>query len=804
MRTQFLFCFILFASFQLQAQFSEETVLWDNPVSHRADLVLIADFNGDEQPDYVYRSLQIAADFVLLSSPAGLARPVLLDPSYSIKDAVVADYEQDGDLDMLVVGNGLIYIFTNDGEGNFSLEFHLIPVSEAGLYDMDGDGHLDLIGGGNHYSWQRNLGNFSGFQEMIHGHSQHYNEVLLEADFNRDGHKDLLFLDKGGFTATITVLYRNAMDPIEWTYLGQVKRFFNQADPREGLHMVDFDLDGDTDLIVQSKEESNLLTINIIEQVEAGWAEIVKLGEFQQGYTGLNAPQIAIADVNADGLPDIVTNSRLEESMRAWINESDESGIRIAEGEVITKQLSRQHIDLHRNYFDQQNRLLLTCDGPMTHQYEFEAGALSFAGSVIEKPVGSIVNLNLLDANKDQQLDFFVQGANSNRTYLIESDAAVGYTPPSLFADIPTTMTHVADLNNDDTADLIVKDDNANVFVIEGPDYTNPNSGNFVFKDLSNSYFLNVENLDFNVDGNNDLRFGSYLILGSESGVYPSRWLSAAPGQACQGAPVEAFDMNGDLLPDLLFHCMNNSAVYFFRQGAEEELQARNVRQKQGSSQKVVAGHFNQDLLADLLIFQNGNSNLYILLQDEEDFFVSDSIAIGGSSNQFLIDYKSAHLNSDGLSDLVLSSRNTDTGQWQLCYYLNTGAGRFDEGTVLRESSERTRIICADLDQNGLDDIIYLDASGRYLSYFLNLGDAIVTQHNGSVIVHPNPASERINLPLTSSNFPMQYQIFDLSGRELSWGSCRSSIDVSGLSQGFYLLRYSGEGKVYHAKFVKQ
>ncbi|MGJ8671815.1 FG-GAP repeat domain-containing protein [Rubritalea sp.] len=76
----------------------------------------------------------------------------------------MADFDQDGDLDVASCGFGSEWVrwYENDGKGNFSI--HTIDESQQSYdlrsVDMDGDGDLDLLNAGrasNNVVWYENL-----------------------------------------------------------------------------------------------------------------------------------------------------------------------------------------------------------------------------------------------------------------------------------------------------------------------------------------------------------------------------------------------------------------------------------------------------------------------------------------------------------------------------------------------------------------------------------------------------------------------------------------------------------------------
>jgi len=169
----------------------------------------IGDFNGDGYPDFIYTGATgeggretgyFQADgeggFIQVSTElTPLARASL--------DA--ADYDNDGDLDLVFSGRpgsseGLTYLALNDGEGNFTEVDAGLPQlhsSTVAWGDLNGDGNLDLLLGGEDYDNESNefyvlhnnsTGSNNSPGEPISGFSSTVteNSVLLEWGIGAD------------------------------------------------------------------------------------------------------------------------------------------------------------------------------------------------------------------------------------------------------------------------------------------------------------------------------------------------------------------------------------------------------------------------------------------------------------------------------------------------------------------------------------------------------------------------------------------------------------------------------------------
>jgi VCBS repeat-containing protein len=135
-------------------------------------------------------------------------------------DARWGDYDGDGDLDIVLVGlssqgpKGLVY--RNDG-GNFvQVDIGLIPVSGSAVAwgDADGDGDLDILAAGSTSSLRRSrvyINDNGSFRQTQAGLPDVADAAVAWGDYDGDGDLDILLSGWTGSTR-ITRVYRN--DPV--------------------------------------------------------------------------------------------------------------------------------------------------------------------------------------------------------------------------------------------------------------------------------------------------------------------------------------------------------------------------------------------------------------------------------------------------------------------------------------------------------------------------------------------------------------------------------------------------------------
>jgi hypothetical protein len=98
--------------------------------------------------------------------------------------------------------------------------------------------------------------------------------------------------------------------------------------------------------------------------------------------------------------------------------------------------------------------------------------------------------------------------------------------------------------------------------------------------------------------------------------------------------------------------------------------------------------------------------------------------------------------------------------------------------------------------------------SGTYIVDNITLGATVLSIKNNSVLdfsMYPNPTSNMLNI--SAKETIQDTQIFNVLGKNVmsvKVNNRKASIDVSNLATGIYLVKYSVNGTIGTAKFVKQ
>ncbi len=253
--------------------------------------------------------------------------------THDSEDLAVADFDNDGDFDIVVVSadDRTNEFYLNDGEGYFSDESSRIIVQGTSYAveaaDVDGDGNTDII-----------IGNYGQNTLLINDGSGNFiNETgsrlptiidvtmdIEAGDVDGDGDLDLLVGNEDGNRLLIN--HSNGV----FADQSQTRLIYRMA--AEETRQADFgdiDSDGDLDIVfanvalyVSGADQVNRLLLN------SGLGFYLEVPANQFPEISVNTMDADFVDVNQDGFPDIITadsqqGSVYSEPFRVFINNSN-------------------------------------------------------------------------------------------------------------------------------------------------------------------------------------------------------------------------------------------------------------------------------------------------------------------------------------------------------------------------------------------------------------------------------------------------------------------------------------------------
>ncbi len=327
---------------------------------------LHARYSGDST--YAASNSSPVAQSVLEGSSLGLQPAVSYSSGYYPAPLVVADFNGDGKADLAVASHGTtnVDILLGNGDGTFQAPVSYssgggTPASLA-AGDWNGDGKVDLAVAINGYVIYVLLGNGDGtFQASTAVCSPCGGTWLASGDFNGDGKTDLVASVSSGSGAAAIVLLGNGdgtfQSPVKYStpvnggsfvavgdingdgnadfavlYAPDVYVFLGKGDgtfgaaissavgtPASGLALADLDGDQKLDLVTGTTYSPGYISTAL------GNGD----GTFQSVVTSATGVQeaqnLAVADVNGDGRPDVVASSQYAAQLYVFLGNGDGS-----------------------------------------------------------------------------------------------------------------------------------------------------------------------------------------------------------------------------------------------------------------------------------------------------------------------------------------------------------------------------------------------------------------------------------------------------------------------------------------------
>ncbi len=270
----------------------------DYSTSSRPENLAMGDLDGDGDLDFVVKSSDSDNLSIRLNNGSGVFSGSDIAPVSGLNSAVVrlADFNNDGYLDILLLASGDYALLTNDGQGGFSVNavsFLSGGGPKVAVADMNGDGFLDFVVGASSSTVTRTFFNDTagGFTPV--SLSANATSDILLGDIDGDGDADIVRTRADlGSPRSFQVRFNDGSGNF-----GAESARGNQYNRGRGA-LADVDGDGDLDF-VNSLRTSNNVAVSLNDGTGTFSADVL--------YPVGSLPQKpALADVDGDGDLDIV------------------------------------------------------------------------------------------------------------------------------------------------------------------------------------------------------------------------------------------------------------------------------------------------------------------------------------------------------------------------------------------------------------------------------------------------------------------------------------------------------------------
>jgi hypothetical protein len=806
MKSKIIFSIIILAGsiiVNAQSFLPGKTIISDSVMAKGASAVFATDINNDGYQDIISAS-RIDGQVVWFQNINGQGlyshKKIILSGYVGLSSVFCSDIDGDGDMDIIsssFTNNTVFWIENTDGLGDFStpniISGNADEVESVFVADLDGDGDMDIISASKNddkIAWYENTdGNGLFSDEKIVSSNADGASSVFASDLDGDGDMDIISASKND-------------DKIAWYENADGNGLFSDekivsinADGASSVFASDLDGDGDVDIISGSKNDDKV-----------AWYENADgSGNFSNEIIiSVNADMVLsviAADIDNDGDQDVLYASTGNNRI-IWVKNNGD-GV-FGEGNIITA-----YTNYPRSVFvadingDGYKDVLSASSGDNKIAFYINSDG---QGNFLEQQslafsIDGLRELYSDDLNGDGKADLIFSTYDDKRLAWCENIDGVGNFGNmriiSFESHSPGKLM-IFDPDNDGDKDIL--------FSTVGIDtslfwYENIyGNGSFwerhtIISNITSGFDV----ADLDGDGDEDILLYNYS---------KASWIKNTDGQgsfdkeyiitsAIDVNNILSFDVDGDDDKDvILSSSFQDMTVWYENVNGTGYFDNMHFISYDYGALKMSSSDVDMDGDIDLVALSSNDSRLVWLENDNagEPFMEYTINQYNYIKQLYVTDF-----NGDGLDDIFPVYIWCDS----LVIYQNLGSGVFSEMQIVSDNEKPLYACPADINGDNKPDII--SASLNYeISWYENA--CVTSVKNGQSAefeVFPVPAKDFVSIK--SKTGISQIEIFNKLGQKVDKRFNNSTIDISDLPSGFYLIRIVDlEGNEQIGKFVKK
>lgn len=383
------------------------------------------------------------------------------------------DYDNDGDLDVVLVGalNTIVArseLLKNNGDGTFtkdetaSATIEAVSFGDVQWYDYDNDGDLDLLVTGRPTStgsavvtnlYDNSNGVLALNSSISSTFTDVYNSSAKWGDFNNDGFTDVMISGQQINASVLTKLYKNNGNG---TFTNSAASSTFDKESNSNIDWGDIDGDNDLDVIISSSSNTNIY-------INDGDETFTKSSASS---TILEHGEVAFGDYDNDGDLDVIVSGNSGTTPVTKLYDNDGDGVFSENSAASTVFVNVRDAMLDWADFDSDGDLDLIIAGEETATNLLAGGAERtdiyintngvFTRSSISDSIEQLYDgdLQFVDYNNNGRMDLYISGNDSSALNGESNGFAVLYT--DLTTSLNTAPTAPTNLISSVTEDSLL------------------------------------------------------------------------------------------------------------------------------------------------------------------------------------------------------------------------------------------------------------------------------------------------------------------------------------------------------------
>jgi hypothetical protein len=582
------------------------------------------------------------------------------------------------------------------------------------------------------------------------------------ADVNGDGKPDLITANDD-IPGTVSVLLNTTVPGAATASFATQQTFATGGGPMS-VSVADANADGKPDLIVANWTDS---TVSVLLNTTTPGAATASFATQQTFATGINPFSVAVSDVNGDGKPDLIVANTNNRTVSVLENTTAPGAVTAAfatQQSLVTGEFPRSVAVADVNG-DGKPDLITANDGDATVSVLLNTTVIgaativpAFPQTTLPRPPSNILGVAAGDLNGDGKPDLIWAGFGGNVEVQLNTTAPGAAVPTFTTLQTFTILgdhlsVAVADMNGDGRADVVVPGfATGTVAVLLNT--TTPGSLTASFATPQTFATGNdpafVAAVDVNGDGKPD------LIVGSQDDTVSVLLNTTTPGSAtasfatprtfATGSDLMSLavaDVNGDGKPDLITANADDATVsVLLNTTAPGSLTASFATQQTFATGtapfSVAVSDVNGDGKRDLIVADRGDDTVSVLLNSTApgaataSFATQQTFAVENGPQTVAV----ADVNGDGKPDLIVANGYATTTS----VLLNTTppgslTASFASPETFATGPTVFSMAVADLNGDGRPDFTTANAVGPDDSVLLNTPVVITTATATGTIV---------------------------------------------------------------------